>query len=211
MLIAMTSQWTTMPVSFDSFVPEPGERNVIEGVDWDKYEALLALRGHRSRPKLAYLDGAVEIMSTTREHERLKSAIGRLVEAYCLERDVDFSAYGSWTLKRQLKRAGAEADECYIFARHPENQALPDLAIEVVWTSGGLDKLEIYRRLQVGEVWFWKQGSLQVHVLGPHPRGYVPRDRSVCLPDLDLALLCRLAQVEPMSDAIKQLRAALCS
>jgi Uma2 family endonuclease len=206
-MAAMISHCRTIPVSLDDHVPEPGQRIIIEGVDWDRYEALLALRGPRSRPKLTYLDGAVEIMSTTREHEGLTSAIGCLVEAYCLERGVDFSAYGNWTLKRQLNRAGAEADECYVFGRRPADRARPDLAIEIVWTSGGLDKLEIYRRLEVGEVWFWKQGAITIHVLGP--RGYAPRDRSVCLPDLDLALVGRLALVEPMSDAIKQLRAAL--
>jgi Uma2 family endonuclease len=206
-MAAMISQMRTIPVSLDEYVPEPGQRIILEGVDWDRYESLLALRRERSRPKLAYLDGAVEIMSTTREHEGLKSVIGQLVEAYCLERDVDFSAYGSWTLKRQIRRAGAEADECYVFGKQPLDKARPDLAIEVVWTSGGLDKLEIYRRLEVGEVWFWKRGEITVHVLGP--RGYAAHERSLCLPELDLALVCRLALVEPMSDAIKQLRAAL--
>ena len=206
-MAAMISQWTTVPVSLDAYVPEPGQRTVIEGVDWDGYEALLALRGQRSRPKLAYLDGAVEIMSTSREHEGLKSVIGCLVEAYCLERDVDFSAYGSWTLKQRVTRAGAEADECYVFGRHPQGRPRPDLAIEVVWKSGGLDKLEIYRRLEVREVWFWRGDAITVHVLGPD--GYARHDRSACLPELDLDLVCRLAVVEPMSDAIKLLRATL--
>jgi hypothetical protein len=29
---------------------------------------------------------------------------------------------------------------------------VPDIAIEVVWTSGGIDKLEVYRGLDVPEV-----------------------------------------------------------
>jgi len=36
---------------------------------------------------------------------------------------------------------------------------------EVVWTSGGIDKLEIYRRLGVGEVWRWKDSRIEIHVL----------------------------------------------
>ena len=64
-----------------------------------------------------------------------------------------------------MKEAGCEADECYIFGPRPRDKARPDLAIEVVWTSGGLDKLEVYRRLEVGEVWFWKDGVIAVHVL----------------------------------------------
>jgi hypothetical protein len=36
---------------------------------------------------------------------------------------------------------------------------LPDLAIELTWTWGGLDKLEIYSKLGVPEVWYWDAGS----------------------------------------------------
>ncbi|HEV7555023.1 MAG TPA: hypothetical protein VGO00_06210 [Kofleriaceae bacterium] len=38
---------------------------------------------------------------------------------------------------------------------------------------------------------------------------YQPRERSACLPALDLAVVCRLAEVEPVSDAIAQLRLEL--
>jgi Uma2 family endonuclease len=207
MMAAMISRLTDAPLLLGDCVPRTDQLIVIEGVDWAGYEALLALRGERSRPKLAYLDGVVELMSTSREHEGLKSVVGRLVEAYCLERDIAFSAYGNWTLKQQVKRSGIEADECYIFGPRPKDKDRPDLAIEIVWTSGGIDKLEAYRRLQVGEVWFWKHHAISVHVLGDD--GYAAHERSVCLPGLDLALVCRLALVEPMSEAIKQLRAAL--
>jgi Uma2 family endonuclease len=61
-------------------------------------------------------------------------------------------------------------DECYIVGPD-QNKEVPDLALEVVWTSGGLDKLEIYRRLGVGEVWIWKDGRITVHAL----RALLPR------------------------------------
>lgn len=198
---------TNTPLSLGDYASVPDHPFVIDGVDWDGYEALLALRGERGQPKLAYLDGVVELMSTSRKHEGLKSTVGRLVEAYCLERDIDVSAYGNWTLKQRVKRSAVEADECYIFGPRPADKDRPDLAIEIVWTSGGIDKLEAYRRLEVGEVWFWKHDAISVHVLGRD--GYAPRECSCCLPELDLALVCRLAAVEPMSAAIKQLRAIL--
>ena len=207
MVAAVTLRWTDTPVSLSDYVPMADQRIVIENVDWDGYESLLALRGERSLPKLAYLDGVVELMSTSREHEGMKSVIGRLTEAFCLERDIDFSIYGSWTLKAKVKRAGVEPDECYIFGARPEEKDRPDLALEVVWTHGGIDKLEAYRRLEVGEVWFWDRDRISVHVLGPG--GYEARTRSACLPALDLELVCRLAEVEPMSAALKQLRAIL--
>ena len=203
----MISRWTEPPVSLGDYVSVEDQPVVIEGVDWDGYEALLALRGERSQPKLAYLDGAVELMSTSRIHEGLKSGVGRLVEAFCFERDIDFSAYGNWTLTQRIKRASVEADECYIFGSRPMDKDRPDLAIEIVWASGGINKLEAYRRLEVGEVWFWKRDAISVHVLGRD--GYAAHERSVCLPALDLELVCRLARVEPMSEAIRQLRAIL--
>jgi len=43
-----------------------------------------------------------------------------------------------------------EPDECYLVG--DQDKSAPDLAIEVIGTSGGIDKLEIYRRLDVGEV-----------------------------------------------------------
>jgi Uma2 family endonuclease len=206
-MVAMISRWTEAPVSLGDYLPVEDQPVVIEGVDWDGYEALLALRGERSRPKLAYLDGVVELMSTSRKHEGLKSVVGCLVEAYCFERDIDFSAYGNWTLMQRVKRAGIEADECYIFGPRPRDKDRPGLAIEIVWTSGGINKLEAYRRLEVGEVWFWKRDAIAVHVLDRD--GYAAHERSVCLPDLDLELVCRLVRVEPMSEAIKRLRAIL--
>jgi len=68
-------------------------------------------------------------------------------------------------------------------------RAGPDLIIEVVWTRGGLDKLEIYRRLGIAEVWSWKRDEISVHVLVEGQ--YETRTRSAFLPELDLDLVCR--------------------
>ena len=138
-------------------LPTADQRIVTYGVPWSHYETQLALRGDASVPRMAYLEGTLELMSPSKEHERAKSSIGRLVEAYALERGVELSPYGAWTLKSAPKESGVEPDECYIVGSD-QNKQLPDLAIEVVWTSGGIDKLEIYRRLGVGEVWFWRDG-----------------------------------------------------
>ncbi len=34
-----------------------------------------------------------------------------------------------------------------------------------MWTSGGINKLKIYRSLGVGEIWIWKDSPIAVHVL----------------------------------------------
>ena len=194
------------PIPAGEYVPTADQRIVTYGVPWSHYEAQLALRGEGSVPRMAYLEGALELMSPSKEHERAKSYIGRLVEAYAMDRGIDLSPYGAWTLKSAPMRSGVEPDECYIFGNDQSKQ-LPDLAIEVVWTSGGLDKLEIYRRLGIGEVWFWKDGRIEVHVL--REERYEPVDRSPLFPDLDVGLLCSFLDRPTAIQAVRAFREAL--
>lgn len=186
---------------------QPTHDDIIHfsGVSWDDYERLLVMRGDHSAPRIAYLEGEVEIMSPSQTHESIKSVIGRLVETYCLERDIVFSTYGSWTLKDKARNRGAEPDECYVFGTEAAER--PHLAIEVVWTHGRIDKLEIYRQLGVAEVWYWRQGVIQPYCL----RGerYEPVNESQVLPGLDLALLMRFIDEPTTSQAIRGYRDAL--
>jgi Uma2 family endonuclease len=182
------------------------QRIVMNGVTWAHFEAQLALRGDRSVPRMAYLQGAMELMSPSRDHERIKSYIGCLLEAYALDVGIEFSPYGGWTLKNPAREAGAEPDECYIIGAD-QTQQVPDLVIEVVWTSGGLDKLEIYRRLGVGEVWFWDEGRLGIHLL--QGERYVRSGGSGLFPDLDVDWLMSFLDRPTASQAIRGLRAAL--
>jgi Uma2 family endonuclease len=178
----------------------------FRGVTWADYQRFLELRGERSAPRITFLEGTLEIMSPSRSHGTIKSIIGRLVEVYCLERGVDFSTYGSWTLESEESERGAEPDECYVFGevRDPER---PDLAIEVVWTSGGLDKLEVYRKLGVREVWYWRKGRILLHAL----RGerYEPITSSEVLPGIDPAELASFVDRPTTSQAIRDYREAL--
>ena len=205
-MAAMVSTSTPASIPPGEYVPTADQRIVLRGLSWADFQALLVIRGER-RYRMAYLDGAVEIMGASRGHEGKKSMIGRLLEAYCLDGDLPITPYGSWHLDDESEEAAAEPDECYVFAADPKTKSSPDLAIEVVWTSGGINKLEIYRRLRIGEVWFWKNQVLIVYVLGPD--GYEVRERSECVPELDVGLLCRLSEIEPLNEAVKQLRAAL--
>lgn len=189
------------------YVPTADERVVLHGLGWTGFRTLLSLRGDRGRPRIAYLDGTVELVMPSRGHENVKSKVGRLVEQYCLDRDLLLTPYGSWLLEDESLEAGAEPDECYIFGPDPKAKERPDLVIEVQWTRGGIDKREIYRRLGIHEAWFWKRDVLSVHVLTGG--AYVERPRSTWLPQLDLALICRLAEIDPLNEAVRQLREAL--
>lgn len=186
------------------YVPDADQRIVLHGVPWSHYEVLLALRGDAPAPKMSFLHGSLELMNPSISHEQIKSTIGSLVEAYAVDAGIDFGAYGSWTLKDASKEAGAEADECYMIGVD-QSKPRPDLAIEVIWTSGGLGKLEIYRRLGIGEVWVWKDGRIEVHVLAAE--GYERRSTSAVLPGIKVELIAELARTSPTSRAIREFRA----
>jgi Uma2 family endonuclease len=164
------------------------------------------LRGDAPVPRMAFLQGALELMTPSKDHERVKSLIGRLVEAYALERGIDLSPYGGWTLKSGPKQVGVEPDECYIVGSDQSGH-VPDLAIEVIWTTGGIDKLEIYRRLGIGEVWFWKDGRIEIHSLGQGKYETVQRSR--LFPDLDVDLLCSFLDHPTAMQAVRAFRDAL--
>lgn len=186
---------------------QPVEDHIIHlsGISWEDYERLLDMRGDHSAPRIAYLDGVVEIMSPSFTHESVKSLIGRLVEVYCLEREIPFLAVGSWTLKAPDRMRGAEPDECYIFGDSPREQ--PHLVIEVLWTSGRIDKLDIYRKLGVAEVWYWRKGHIQAY--GLHEERYLPLTASEVLPGLDLELLTAFLDRSTTYEAIRAYRDAL--
>lgn len=177
----------------------------LHDLSWGDYERLLEMRGDCSAPRISYLEGEVEIMSPSQTHEGIKSTLGRLVEAYCLERGIPFGTYGSWTLKSPDRTRGAEPDECWIFGDVPGDR--PHLAIEVLWTSGRIDKLEIYRKLGVAEVWYWRLGRIEPYCL----RGerYVPVTASEVLPGLDLELLAGFLDRPTTSEAIRGYRQAI--
>lgn len=185
--------------------PREDHTVVLRGATWADYQRLLAIRGDRSAPRIAYLEGSLEIMSPSRPHEGLKSLLGRLVEVFCLHHGTVFRTLGSWTLEDKALDRGAEPDECYIFGQ--EDADRPHLAIEVVWTSGGLNKLQIYRKLGVPEVWFWRRGRLEAW--GLRGEDYVQLAASEALPGIDLDQLAEHLDRPTTSEAILDYRAAL--
>ena len=125
---------------------------VRRGVSWAEFQQAMQERGD-SGPRMAYLEGVLEIMSKGRSHERINGMIGRLVEVWCLEHGIEFTTLGEWTQQDEAVARAVEPDECWQFGTAPRGEeSRADLAIEVIWTSGSINKLEIYRKLDVREV-----------------------------------------------------------
>jgi Uma2 family endonuclease len=118
-------------------------------------------------------------------------------------RDIELSGYGSWTVQDEKAMCGAEADDCYIFGT--ERRDRPHLSIEVEWTEANLDKLQIYEKLGVDEVWIWRNGVIEVYALTGTE--YVREQRSRILPALDLALLVSMFDRDTLTQAMRDFRA----
>jgi Uma2 family endonuclease len=184
------------------------QRVHLHGVSWSDYERLLELRGDDPGVRMTYLDGELGLMTPAQTHEQQKTRLARLLEAWSDEAGVDLEGAGSWTLRSALRRRGLEPDECYFVGHAGRDATAPDLAIEVVWTSGGFDKLTVYAGLGVREVWIWKDGSLTFHAL--RQDGDERTSRSEILPALDPELIGRhMVADTTQSQAVRDLRARM--
>jgi Uma2 family endonuclease len=177
------------------------ERVLLHGVSFRAYAAMRELV-ESPGVQMTYLEGTLEITSPSAKHEITKTMIARLLEVFALERDVPLFGYGSTTFRREERQRGLEPDECYTVGT--ELRDVPDIAIEVVVTAGGLDELEVYRGLGVREVWRWKDDAFELFELAGDR--YVPIARSRFLPDLDLAVLAEHAHRTDQHAAIKAFR-----
>jgi Uma2 family endonuclease len=182
------------------------QRVFLHEVSWQAYEALLAWRGEGSVPRLTYLSGELELMSPSLDHEGFKTRLARIFEAWAEEVDVQLEGAGSWTIRKRSVKRGVEPDECY-FVGPLLRENPPDIAIEVVWTHGGIDKLEVYRKLGVREVWIWQDGELAFHAL--RGESYERCPRSEVLPAFDPRLAARCMAADSQTAAVKKLREAM--
>lgn len=184
--------------------PTEEQRIILDGITWQQYINLADMFVD-TFPRLTYLEGKLEIiMTTSPEHERLKKIIARLIEAYAEEKDIDLNGYGNATFRREAAARGAEPDECYCVG---ELREVPDLVIEIALISGGINKLDVYRGLEVPEVWFWENNQFSIHVLQDDK--YQKINVSCLLPDLDLSLLISYVGQSSQTQAVKAYRKAL--
>ena len=185
---------------------EPEQRIVYCPVSWERYLAFdKKLGDDRPGPRLYYLDGELEIMTTSNEHERIKKWMGDLLADYFFETGVEIVPRGQATMRLALEKAGAEPDESWCIG---EEKEFPDLVLEIALTSGGVNKLETYRRLKVPEVWIWRRSRLEIFALG-NSGTYELSPNSRLLPGLDISLLERCVTIHSWQLARQTFRAGV--
>ena len=77
----------------------------------------------------------------------------------------------------------------------------------MIWSSGSIDKLEIYRALSVPEVWFWEKGKILVFVL--RKGRYVSQKKSLAFPSFSFELFERCLAMDTQTEAVRAFRKAL--
>lgn len=179
-------------------IQQTDQHVVLFGVSWQQYENLLVTLGDFPGLRMTYLEGGLEILMPSSEHEMLKKVIARLLERYAEELDIPLHGYGSTTFRKEAKARGLEPDECYCIGALKD---IPDFAIEVILTSGGLDKLDVYKGLEIPEVLLWQNNQLVLYDLRGESRTIVSRSRF--FPDLDLALLAQYVTPKEQPQAVK--------
>jgi len=180
------------------------DQRIVYAGTWEQFKFIQ--RGFEGAPgvRLFYYDGTIEILMPGREHEIFASIIGYLVTTCLAEKGIFFQPTRSMTQEKECV-VSAQADESYCIGRV---KPIPDLSIEVIFTSGSLRKLERYQALGVSEVWFWQDASLAIYHL--QDGGYHRCDRSQLpgLCDLEINFLrrCILMAETDAGEAIRTFR-----
>jgi Uma2 family endonuclease len=150
--------------------PLPEQCFLLENLSWDDYEQFLKIFDDRRCPH-TFVDGVLEVMTLSQEHEWTKKIIAQFIENLSIVFNVRRTSAGSTTLKRELKERGLEPDESYYIANYAEVRGLkrinlnrhppPDLVVEVDVANKSLDRLEPYARLGVPEIWQHERGKVR--------------------------------------------------
>lgn len=189
--------------------PKPQDQQLIcARMSWQQFKLIQEAFADSPGIRLFYSKGEVQILALSPEHEIVRETIALLLGLYFLEKGIEFVPTGAFTQEKEGE-VSAQADSSYFLGRRPgegENKT-PDLSIEIVITSGGVNKLNRYRLLRVPEVWFWEDGLFRLYHL--RESDYEPIDRSELLPELDIELLSRCVMMTSVVEALREFRKSL--
>jgi Uma2 family endonuclease len=186
-------------------VKEQTQHMIFSNISWDTFERFLDDMGE-THLRAAYLDGDLEFMTISLEHDSYGEWLGRLIFFVALEMKLPIRSGGSTTLKQALRKVALEPDRCF-WIKHEKHMRRkkqwnsltdppPDLAVEIDITTSWLARLDIYAALIVPEVWRFDGKKLRVLVLGSDGK-YRERTKSAAFPALPLDGLTRfLAKVD---------------
>jgi Uma2 family endonuclease len=197
---------------------DPGEQRVLlRNISWQLYESLLQEIGDNGQARLSYWQGDLEFMTPLPQHETYNRQIDRAITTIAEELNQEYNLFGSMTVKRPKMSAGAEPDSCYYIANESavrgkikldfEIDPPPDLVLEIDITSSSLDRMSIYAKLGVGELWRYDGTTLIFYHLQVDQ--YVEVARSITFPILSPDRILEFitdCQTQGILGAVKLLR-----
>ncbi|WP_299487663.1 Uma2 family endonuclease [Acaryochloris sp. IP29b_bin.137] len=176
------------------------DRILLNNISWQQFEALLHNLGDHRAARLAYDRGTLEIMTPLPEHEYYKEVLSEATKEIADVLERDYESYGSTTWRRQIKEAGLEPDNCFYFQNESkvrgklsfdlDRDPPPDLSLEIDVTSKSLNRLPIYARLGVPELWCYDDGQLTIYHLCQGE--YAEAENSLVFPQLPIRELPQL-------------------
>jgi Uma2 family endonuclease len=182
------------------------QRLLLPNVPWKEY---VLVRQVLDGPglRMTYVEGALELMTPSPEHELWKTNVARLIELYAHIKRIDLRGYGSTTFKNEAKARGAEPGECYLVGKKLADY--PEIVVEVIYSAPLLDKLDVYAAMRIPEVWIFRDGAFTIHRFDGEVGRYRPSPASTILPEVDLTLVARFATREDTPQALRELEALL--
>jgi Uma2 family endonuclease len=145
----------------------------------------------------------LELYSPPAAHHMRAEKIGQLIRVIAEEWGVGLIGGGSARFRRQDRDCGLEPDRCFYVANSGRicgksqiNLAVdppPDLCVEIESSLRLVDRMGVYARLGVPEV--WRDDGMKVHILALRDNSYVRQETSLAFPVIaegHLAELLRL-------------------
>ena len=173
------------------------QRFFLQGVSWQTY---LELRdsSENLHIRMTYNQGILEMMAPSKRHEHFGYFLGRLIDIWTEEMNINVQSCRTMTFKREDLLRGLDPDNYYYIthelAIRNKNEIdftvdpPPDLVIEIDLGGGALDKLESYAAFRVPEVWRYDGDNLFIYTLGSElmeeksENRYIVSPASQCLP-----------------------------
>ena len=197
----------SLTIEFNQLMVPPGQSVLLKNISWQKFEGLLLELGEHRASRLAYDQGILEIMVPLPEHEYFKDALGDLIKDLADELGVEYECLGSTTWKREKALGGAEPDNCFYIQSLPailgsleidlSQDPPPDLIVEIDITSKSIDRLPIYARLGIPEV--WRYDRKQLRLLQLHNGLYVELETSLAFPGFPVKSILNFVRQNPLA------------
>ena len=168
----------------------PGENRVaLRGMDWVAYCQMRSLLNERTRARLTYDRGTLEITMPSEAHEFYARLIERFIIILVVELGMRVKTLGSTTLDREDLDRGAEPDNGYYIQNQLQVAGRsidlavdppPDLVVEVDINHTDIDKNALYAAMGVPEFWRFNGKVWRIYQL--RDGNYQDCDRSPTFP-----------------------------